>query len=205
VQQQGTPVRFLEASPALADLERAPGLLLYDIESDPGWPPPPPPGRGGKPTFLHRVPEIKRQADGLLPTTNSRGPASTCRCWAAIEHGGSPLWQPAAPVASIAIRAGPSAPLRAKPNRVALRLAQRPGGKRAGVAGAARPHDRTCTTRVRRHWLMPVSSYGSRPVASWLGFRWGQKGVDGARCLLLVAPVARDGSDAGRGKPSQTC
>jgi len=32
-------------------------------------------------------------------------------------------------------------------------------------------------------WLMPVSSYGLKAVASWLGFRWGQKGVERARCL----------------------
>jgi predicted RecB family nuclease len=38
--------------------------------------------------------------------------------------------------------------------------------------------------RLRRHWLLPVNSYGLKAVAGWLGFRWSQPGVDGARCLL---------------------
>jgi uncharacterized protein len=38
--------------------------------------------------------------------------------------------------------------------------------------------------RLRRHWVMPVNSYGLKAIASWLGFRWSQHGVDGARCLL---------------------
>jgi uncharacterized protein len=38
--------------------------------------------------------------------------------------------------------------------------------------------------RLRRHWLLPVNSYGLKAVASWLGFRWSQSGVDGARCLF---------------------
>jgi uncharacterized protein len=38
--------------------------------------------------------------------------------------------------------------------------------------------------RLRRHWLLPVPSYGLKSVAGWLGFEWRQKGGDGARCLM---------------------
>ena len=38
--------------------------------------------------------------------------------------------------------------------------------------------------RLRQHWWMPTNSYGLKAVASWLGFRWSQQGVDGARALL---------------------
>jgi predicted RecB family nuclease len=38
--------------------------------------------------------------------------------------------------------------------------------------------------RLRRHWWMPTNSYGLKATASWLGFRWRQQGVDGARALL---------------------
>jgi uncharacterized protein len=38
--------------------------------------------------------------------------------------------------------------------------------------------------RLRRHWLLPVNSYGLKTVAAWLDFHWKQPGVDGARCLL---------------------
>jgi uncharacterized protein len=29
--------------------------------------------------------------------------------------------------------------------------------------------------RLRRHWRLPVSSYGLKAVAAWLGFAWFQK------------------------------
>ena len=38
--------------------------------------------------------------------------------------------------------------------------------------------------RLRLHWRMPLNSYGLKTVADWLGFRWSQIGVDGARALL---------------------
>ncbi len=38
--------------------------------------------------------------------------------------------------------------------------------------------------RVRKHWLLPVNSYGLKGVAQWLGFKWDQKNVDGAQALL---------------------
>ena len=53
--------------------------------------------------------------------------------------------------------------------------------------------------RLRRHWLLPVSSYGLKGVAGWLGFRWSQKGVDGARCLLWWRQWRGDGTASGRG------
>ena len=38
--------------------------------------------------------------------------------------------------------------------------------------------------RIRRHWRLPLSSYGLKAVAAWRGFQWSQPGVDGARALL---------------------
>ena len=64
-----------------------------------------------------------------------------------------------------------------------LRLAERQGAPEAERALLkARLID--VHVRLRRQWLLPVNSYGLKAVAGWLGFRWRQRGVDGARCLL---------------------
>ena len=64
-----------------------------------------------------------------------------------------------------------------------LRLAERQG---ADEAERARLRARMIDVhqRLRRHWLLPVNSYGLKAVAGWRGFHWSQSGVDGARCLL---------------------
>jgi len=63
------------------------------------------------------------------------------------------------------------------------RMAQRQGMGATDLAALRRQlvdvHE-----RLRRHWRLPLSSYGLKTVADWLGFRWGQPGVDGARALL---------------------
>ncbi|MCT0202951.1 TM0106 family RecB-like putative nuclease [Synechococcus sp. CS-602] len=184
VQQQGTPVR-LEASPALADLERAPGLLLYDIESDPD----------ARDDFLHGFLRIKRQADGSWPTTTEG--SQYLPVLGLHEHGEARLWQRL----RLLLDRHPGWPLLhyGETESVSLcRLAQRQGEAEREVQ-ALRGRMIDLHKRVRRHWLMPVSSYGLKAVASWLGFRWGQKGVDGARCLLWWRQWRGDGSDAGRG------
>jgi uncharacterized protein len=64
-----------------------------------------------------------------------------------------------------------------------VRLAQRQGASEAEVQ-RLRGRMLDVHARLRRHWRLPVSSYGLKAVAAWLGFAWSQKGVDGARCLL---------------------
>jgi len=64
-----------------------------------------------------------------------------------------------------------------------VRLAQRQGAKERQIA-ALRSRMIDVHLRVRRHWWMPTNSYGLKATASWLGFRWRQQGVDGARALL---------------------
>jgi len=49
--------------------------------------------------------------------------------------------------------------------------------------------------RVRRHWRLPLASYGLKAVAGWQGFRWSQAGADGARALLWWRQWQGDGPD----------
>jgi uncharacterized protein len=78
-----------------------------------------------------------------------------------------------------------------------LRLAERQG---ASDQERARLRRRLIDVhqRLKRHWLLPVNSYGLKAVASWLGFRWSQGGVDGARCLLWWRQWRQDRDRPGR-------
>jgi len=54
--------------------------------------------------------------------------------------------------------------------------------------------------RVRRHWRLPLNSYGLKSVAAWRGFQWRQRHVDGARALLWWRQW-RGMGPGGRGHP----
>ena len=169
VQQSGEPVR-LDAAPALPELEQAPGLILYDIESDPD----------ARDDFLHGFVVVERGADGHWPV--DLGSSRYQPLLALFEHGEPRLW--------LRLRRFldryPAWPLLHYGETEAIglvRLARRQGATEAEI-GALQHRLVDVHARLKRHWLLPVSSYGLKAVASWLGFAWSQKGVDGARCLL---------------------
>jgi predicted RecB family nuclease len=171
------------ASAALPELQTASGVLIYDIEADPD----------ARDDFLH----------GFLMLRRGMGqdwPSAAAACHAASqerlnlpdgryhpllalqEHGERRLWlrlrnllerHPDWPV----LHYGETESINL------LRLAER-----QGLDQAARERLRArlidVHQRLRRHWLLPVNSYGLKAVAGWQGFRWSQRGVDGARCLL---------------------
>jgi len=167
VQQGGMP-RRLDPNPALPELATAPGVLLYDIESDPD----------ARDDFLHGFLRVERGPDGW-----SEAPAAPYQPLLALyEHGEERLWlrlrrllarYPDWPV----IHYGETESL------ALVRLAQRQGAGEQEIE-QLRARCLDLHQRVRRHWLLPVNSYGLKAVAGWLGFHWRQKGVDGARCLL---------------------
>ncbi len=37
---------------------------------------------------------------------------------------------------------------------------------------------------ITARWILPVHSYGLKPIAHWIGFHWSQGNVDGAKALL---------------------
>lgn len=173
VQARGQPERLLVGD-GLPELQDAPGLLIYDIESDPDT----------AENFLHGFVILPRPEDGLWPQPpNSTTPLGRYRPLLALaEHGEERLWHrigallaryPGWPV----LHYGETEKIQL------LRLAERQGvGAQERAALQLRLVD--VHVRLRRHWLLPVNSYGLKAVASWLGFRWSQPGADGARCLL---------------------
>ena len=167
VQATGIPQR-LGAGPVLSELAQAPGVLLYDIESDPD----------ARDDFLHGF--LVLEADG--------GGGWKEQSWryqpllALQEHGEQRLWQrlkrfldryPDWPV----LHYGETEVIGL------VRMAQRQGASEVELQ-RLRGRMLDVHARLRSHWRLPVSSYGLKAVAGWLGFTWSQKGVDGARCLL---------------------
>jgi uncharacterized protein len=175
VQAAGAPQRRGEIAAALPELERAPGVLLYDIESDPD----------ARDDFLHGLLRLRRRPDGRWPDAAEaamEAEVSYHPLLALQEHGEALLWARLERL----LRRYPDWPVLHYGETEAIglvRLAERQGvGERDRALLRARLVD--VHQRLRRHWLLPVNSYGLKAVAGWLGFAWSQKGVDGARCLL---------------------
>ena len=163
--------RRLATGPALPELTQAPGVLVYDIEAD----------SDARDDFLHGFLKLERGAAGW-PSLAAAAGAPYHPLLALHEHGEERLWRRLRTL----LERYPDWPVLHYGETEAvglLRLAER-----QGVSEAERTRLRRrlidVHQRLKRHWLLPVNSYGLKAVASWLGFRWSQGGADGARCLL---------------------
>jgi len=168
VQAAGQPQR-LAAGPALPELAVAGGALIYDIESDPD----------ARDDFLHGMLRLGHPGSGPWPEPQERDYQPLL---ALQEHGEALLWRRLARL----LARYPDWPVLHYGETESLgllRLAERQGASAAERA-ALRGRLIDVHQRLRRHWLLPVNSYGLKAVAAWLGFHWRQPGVDGARCLL---------------------
>ncbi|MEX1317621.1 MAG: TM0106 family RecB-like putative nuclease [Synechococcaceae cyanobacterium] len=188
VQVVGRPERReAGAVPPLPELATAPGVLLYDIESDPD----------ARDDFLHGFVVVPRLSagDALAAWPRQSDPSWRYQPLLALqEHGEARLW--------LRLRRFlaryPGWPLLhfGETEAIALlRLARRQGADGAELE-ALRARLIDVHARLRRNWRLPVTSYGLKAVAAWLGFRWSQAGVDGARCLLWWRQWRRDGGTA---------
>ena len=167
VQADGRPQR-LDPAPALPELEQAPGVLLYDIESDPD----------ARDDFLHGFVPLRRQSGSDTWSAADR----YVPLLALQEHGEQRLWTRLQRF----LAAYPDWPILhyGETESLALvRLAQRQGASELQIV-QLRGRLIDLHARLRHSWRLPVGSYGLKAVASWLGFAWSQSGVDGARCLL---------------------
>jgi len=183
VQATGERRRLLPG-PALPELERAAGVLIYDIEAD----------SDARDDFLHGLLRLRRGADGW-PVPAEAAAAPYHPVLALHEHGEERLWRRLRTL----LARYPDWPVLHYGETEAvglLRLAERMG---AAEAERSRLRGRLIDVhqRLRRTWLLPVNSYGLKAVAGWRGFRWSQDGVDGARCLLWWRQWRRDRDRAG--------
>ena len=175
-QRDGQP-ELLQDSPALPELINAPGVLLYDIESDPD----------ARHDFLHGFWRLPRAADGSWDLDAARyqpllvlAEHGEQRCWQRLDrylrrHGSWPVLH-YGETESLALR----------------RMAERQGVAEPQV-NQLRSRLVDVHARVRSHWRLPLNSYGLKAVAAWQGFRWSQTGVDGAHALLWWRQWQGDG------------
>ncbi|MEB3266630.1 MAG: TM0106 family RecB-like putative nuclease [Cyanobacteriota bacterium] len=158
--------------PLLPELVAAPGLLLYDIESDPD----------ARDDFLHGFVILARNGAGQWPTPAAAAAAPYRPLLALQEQGERRLWRRLQRL----LAQYPTWPLLHYGETEAIALLRL--GKRCGASEAELSSLRRRLVdvhqRLRQAWRLPVNSYGLKAVAGWLGFGWSQKGVDGARCLL---------------------
>ena len=171
VQRDGLPL-CRDAGAALPELAAAPGVLIYDIESDPD----------ARDDFLHGFLRLARGGDGDWPEVAAAQTAPYQPLLALQEHGEERLWQRLQRL----LEAYPDWPVLhyGETELLALvRLAQRQGASERQIA-QLRERLVDVHQRLRRHWWMPTNSYGLKAAAGWLGFQWSQPGVDGARALL---------------------
>ena len=158
----------LADSPALPELIKAPGVLLYDIESDPD----------ARDDFLHGFVSLPRDPDGRWALER----ATYHPLLMLQEHGEARCWQRIRRFLS-RFEGWPVLHYGETESLALCKLAQRQGvsdvDRDALRCRLVDVHD-----RLRSHWRLPLNSYGLKTVADWLGFSWSQAGVDGARALL---------------------
>ena len=158
----------LADSPALPELIKAPGVLLYDIESDPD----------ARDDFLHGFVCLPRDPDGRWALER----ATYHPLLMLQEHGEARCWQRIRRFLS-SFEGWPVLHYGETESLALCKLAQRQGVSDVD-RDALRCRLVDVHARLRSHWRLPLNSYGLKTVADWLGFSWSQAGVDGARALL---------------------
>ena len=160
-----------------AQLSQAPGLLFYDIESD----------SDARENYLHGFLTLARQSPAFplaldLTVDFTGTPAKYHPILCLPQHGDLRCWQRIHRLLS----RFPGWPLLhyGETERVELlRLACRVG---ASAASQEDLKQRFIDVHqlVRQQWVLPLSSYGLKSVATWLGFRWRYPNAEGARAVL---------------------
>ncbi len=167
VQASLSPMR-LNKTPVLPELNNAPGILIYDIESDPDI----------QHDFLHGFLCIKKRKDNkwdldsmqyyfILSEENEdkgitwkklKRNLDAFKGWPVIHYGETEL------ISIIQI---------AKANKIPPEELQEIENQFIDIH-----------KRIRENWILPIKSYGLKAVAKWLGFSWSQRNADGAYALL---------------------
>ena len=152
----------------LPEISSAPGILIYDIESD----------SDAKEDFLHGFISIKRNNFGKLDVKDAKyhpilmlyqdneikrwsrlkRKLNNYHEWPILHYGETE---------AIAIKKIAKQQLTSK-----LEL-EKLEGRFIDIH-----------LRVRQHWVLPVRSYGLKTIADWIGFKWSQTNPDGALALL---------------------
>ena len=175
VQRRTDPAALPVRTSLTARLRHAPGVLFYDIEADPD----------ARENYLHGFLILTRQDQKApLDLTLARAGTSTQHhpVFCLPRHGDLRCWQRIHRLLS----RFPGWPLLhyGETEQVELhRLARRVGASAASLEDLKQ---RLVDVHqlVRQQWVLPLSNYGLKSVATWLGFRWRQPNAEGARAVL---------------------
>ncbi len=161
------PLKLTKSSP-LRRLNNLPGVLIYDIESDPDE----------NHNFLHGILIVKRSLDGLLNIKDSEYKSQVYldkfdqfSCWNYLkkEFQHYPDW----PI----LHYGETEAL------TILKMTEKLGeGKEARDIIEERFID--IHQIVRENWILPLRNYSLKTVSKWVGFEWEDANADGSKALL---------------------
>ncbi len=158
----------LDNNPALPELKYAPGVLLYDIESDPDE----------RDDFLHGFVKLAHKSNGDWNINESKYHPMLMLS----KHGEAFAWKRL----KQKLNKYKDWPILHYGETEALslfRIAERQGANEEELI-YIKNNLIDIHSRIKKHWLLPLNSYGLKSVAGWLGFRWHQKNADGSKALL---------------------
>ncbi len=160
-------INFKQSIPELID---SPGVLIYDIESDPDI----------NDDFLHGFICIKKQNNNTNKW-NVRS-AKYHPILTLIEHGKYCHWKRVKSMLNH-YKNWPIIHYGETENISALRLAKSAGSSMEEIDDL-KGRFIDIHARLRENWRLPLKNYGLKTVAHWTGFRWSHKGAEGAKALF---------------------
>ncbi len=170
-------VERLDPTKSLPELDKAPGVLLYDIESDPD---------AGE-NFLHGFMQVDRNAKGEWSLK-----AKSYRPILVIpEHNEELTWQRLKRKISL-YKQYPILHYGETEFQILYGIAKRQGADEIEL-NELRYRLIDVHSRVRKYWRLPLNNYGLKTVANWLNFYWSQINCDGAKSLLWWRKWKRNG------------
>ena len=158
----------LDQIPALPEIVNAPGILLYDIESDPD----------ARDDFLHGFVRLSRKNNGEWDLKN----AKYHPILVLAKHGKNSCWKRLENKLNF-YKDWPIMHYGETELISLLRLAKSQSVREKDLSKLSNRFI-DVHARLKLHWRLPLNSYGLKTVATWTGFQWHQHGADGARALL---------------------
>ncbi len=175
-QKNGSSERF-NRHPAFPELKNAPGILIYDIESDPD----------ARDDFLHGFIHLNHNKNGIWELNKAKYHPML----ALSEHGKYACWRRLKQKLML-YKDWPIMHYGETEAINLLRLAKLQGANEEELINL-RNRLIDVHARLKDLWRLPVNSYSLKTVANWVGFQWQQQGVDGARALLWWRQWQRSG------------
>ena len=161
------PIKLKE-SIIIKNLKKAQGLYIYDIESDPDV----------KHDFLHGFIRLQKNMSTKIDLNKIKySPLLNLE-----KKNESFLWKRIKRKLNInknfpILHYGETEPVSL------LKLGERQGANSSEIE-ALRRRFIDIHLLIRECWCLPVSNYGLKSIADWIGFEWERSNVDGARALL---------------------